>query len=182
MSQSLAAGAAAGNVPHAAASSLDTPALIDLIESRYHAVHRRELPELASLARRVEAVHAKHPDVPAGLADLLDIVADELDTHMQQEEQVLFPLMRQGFPTRGCHSQDGHSMIAQPIAVMMADHYGHGVQIRRLEALTNDFTLPEGACAAWCTLYTGGQKLVSDLTEHIDIENNILFARFVKVP
>ena len=49
-----------------------TAALVDLIEQRYHAAHRRELPELINLARRVERVHADNPNAPAGLADLLD--------------------------------------------------------------------------------------------------------------
>jgi len=48
-----------------------TEALIDLIETRYHATHRRELPELIKLAKRVEAVHAAHPAVPRGIAVLL---------------------------------------------------------------------------------------------------------------
>src|SRR5689334_1049781 len=55
---SLAAIAAEGGVPPSAES---TEALIDEIETRYHAVHRRELPELVRLARRVEAVHKDKP-------------------------------------------------------------------------------------------------------------------------
>ena len=34
-----------------------TDALIDLVETRYHAAHRRDLPELIRLARRVGAAH-----------------------------------------------------------------------------------------------------------------------------
>ena len=65
-----------------------------LIERRYHATHRRELPELLKLARRVEAVHKDHPAVPAGLTEVLQTVATELEDHMGKEEQILFPLMR----------------------------------------------------------------------------------------
>ena len=45
--------------------------LIQLILERYHQVHRRELPELRTLAQRVEQVHADYPSVPKGLSDLL---------------------------------------------------------------------------------------------------------------
>ena len=45
--------------------------LISHVLERYHQVHRRELPELRSLAIRVEKVHAEHPAVPTGLSDLL---------------------------------------------------------------------------------------------------------------
>ena len=65
--------------------------LIGYILERYHQVHRRELPELRNLAVRVEQVHAEHPAVPASLSDLLARMHAALESHMQKEEQVLFP-------------------------------------------------------------------------------------------
>jgi regulator of cell morphogenesis and NO signaling len=143
--------------------------LIDLIETRYHAVHRRELPELVRLAHRVEAVHKAHPQVPRGLADLLETMASELEEHMRKEEQVLFPLMRKG----------GHPMISEPIAMMLAEHDDHGARLRELEALTSDFSPPDDACSTWRALYVGSRKLANDLMEHIHTENNVLFTRFL---
>lgn len=145
-----------------------TDDLIGLIESRYHAVHRRELPELLRLAHRVEAVHKGHTHAPRGIAALLDQMNAELEEHMQKEEQILFPLMRRG----------GHPMIAQPIAVMLAEHDDHGAHLRRLEQLTNDFTVPDDACPTWRALYLGAKKLADDLMQHIHTENNVLFPRF----
>jgi len=144
--------------------------LIELIETRYHAAHRRELPELVRLARRVEAVHKDHPAAPRGIAALLERMSNELEEHMQKEEQVLFPLMRRG----------GHPMIAQPIAAMLAEHDDHGAHLRALEGLTGDFITPDGACPTWRALYVGAKKLADDLVEHIHIENNLLFPRFQK--
>lgn len=146
----------------------DTDALIDLIETRYHAGHRREVPELVRLARRVEAVHAERPDCPAGLADLLARMAAELESHMQKEEQVLFPLMRRG----------GHPMIGQPIAMMRHEHDDHGEHLRALEAMTDDFTPPADACRTWRALYAGLDHLAGELMRHIHIENSVLFPRF----
>jgi len=140
-----------------------------MIEARYHAVHRRELPELVRLARRVEAVHKDKPDVPRGLADLLERMSAELESHMQKEEAILFPLMRRG----------GHPMIAQPIAAMLSEHDDHGVHLRTLDRLTGDFTAPEYACPTWRALYAGAKKLADDLTQHIHTENNVLFPRFL---
>jgi regulator of cell morphogenesis and NO signaling len=147
----------------------DTLELIDLIETRYHAAHRRELPELVRLARRVEAVHSAHPKVPRGLAALLGTMAQELEAHMQKEEQVLFPLMRRG----------GNKAIGAPIAAMLAEHDDHGEHLGQLERLTDDFTIPEGACTTWRVLYLGARKLADELMEHIHTENNVLFPRFV---
>lgn len=152
----------------AAEAAAETGVMIDWIVTRFHAAHRRDLPELVKLARRVEAVHRDHAAVPAGLADLLARMETELDEHMQKEEQILFPLMRNG----------GHPMIGHPIGMMMAEHDDHGASLAQLEALTQDFTPPTDACATWRALYTGARKLADDLVEHIHTENNILFPRF----
>jgi regulator of cell morphogenesis and NO signaling len=160
----------------AAAAALALPAerpeamddLITMIETRFHADHRRDLPEIIRLARRVEAVHKDHPAVPRGLAARLETIEAELEEHMQKEEQVLFPMMRQG----------GHPMIAQPIQVLLSEHDNHGVHLRELERLTDTFTVPDDACPTWCALYAGAQKFADDLVDHINIENNVLFPRF----
>ncbi|MDZ7651675.1 MAG: DUF542 domain-containing protein [Burkholderiaceae bacterium] len=78
----------------------ETEALIAHILSRFHETHRRELPELIRLAAKVEARHAEHPEAPHGLHVALEETAAALDEHMQKEEQVLFPLMRERAATR----------------------------------------------------------------------------------
>jgi regulator of cell morphogenesis and NO signaling len=146
----------------------ETEALIGHILARYHEAHRRELPELVKLARKVEAVHAAHPAAPLGLADTLAEMAGELEMHMKKEELILFPAMARAL----------HGMLDAPILQMRSDHDAHRLHLRRLESLTNGFTLPDGACRSWQALYAGAAKLVDDLMEHIHLENNVLFPRF----
>ena len=145
-----------------------TDALIDHILTRYHEVHRRELPELIRLAKKVEAVHAHHPEPPRDIAATLNAIQTELEKHMQIEETELFPFMKQ---------QDGKGSQL-PIAQLRHDHDQHGELLHRLETLTNGFVLPEGACRSWEALWAGGSKLVDDVMEHIHLENNVLFPRF----
>ena len=142
--------------------------LIRHVLDRYHQVHRRELPELCKLAIQVEQVHADHPAVPAGLSALLEQMHAALASHMDKEEQILFPLMLAG----------GNPMIVHPIAMMRHEHDEAGEELRAIAALTGDMTPPEGACNSWRALYAGLAKLAEDITEHIHIENNILFPRF----
>lgn len=148
----------------------ESVALIDHILSRFHETHRREMPELVKLAKRVESVHRDHPRVPAGLATLLEKARSELEDHMAKEEQVLFPAMRAGYP----------GSLDMPIHVMRHEHDHHAQTIRALEAMTDGFVPPDGACRSWQALYAGVGKLVSDLMEHIHLENNVLFPRFQK--
>ena len=157
------------DAPPSESAALDTSSLIDLIVTRYHRVHSQELPELIRLAERVEEVHRGHISVPIGLALLLRTMLGELTVHMQKEELILFPHMRQGV-------MEG---IGQPIAVMMSEHVAHGAQIEKLKAMTGNFQPPDDGCATWRALYAGLAKFEGDLIEHIHTENNILFPRFM---
>ncbi len=146
-----------------------TPAeLVDHIVSRYHDVHRAQLPELIRMAYRVEAVHRANPDVPAGLGDLLEGIQAELLAHMQKEEAILFPMFKSG----------GNPFVTQPIGVMRAEHVEHGSALEQLLAMTNDATPPPGACNTWRALYTGIGQFADDLVNHIHTENNVLFPQF----
>ena len=102
--------------------ALPRPAeLVDHILARYHEVHRAQLPELIRMARRVEAVHRDNPHVPAGLADTLEAMHEELLSHMEKEETILFPMLKTG----------GNAFVVHPIGMMRAEHVDHG------EALTS---------------------------------------------
>lgn len=142
--------------------------LIDHIIARYHDVHRAQLPELLRMARRVESVHRDNPHVPAGLADLLEAMHEELLSHMHKEETILFPLLKTG----------GNPFVGQPIQVMRAEHAEHGESLDRLMDLTQDATPPLGACNTWRALYAGLAQFSDDLINHLHLENNVLFPQF----
>lgn len=138
------------------------------IETHYHANHRQQLPHLIALARKVEGAHAAAPSVPRGLADLLAQLAREMEGHMAKEEQVLFPAIRRG----------GMPGIEHPIRMMRADHADHAEELNRICALTGDLTLPDHACGTWARLYADLGVFVAELSEHIRLENEVLFPAF----
>jgi regulator of cell morphogenesis and NO signaling len=153
--------------PHAVVAPQQPADMIDHILTRYHEVHREQLPELIRMARRVEAVHRDHPEVPHGLAKHLEIMEVELLEHMEKEEQVLFPAI-----------EAGALQVQGPIGAMREEHTGHGQMLERLAALTHDHTPPQGACNTWRALYAGTAQLTNDLISHIHLENNVLFPHF----
>ena len=154
--------------PEGVAEIAEPSALLDHILERYHAVHREQLPELIRMARRVEAVHRDHPNVPAGLADVLEEAEQDLLSHMAKEENILFPMLKAG----------GNPFVGQPIGVMRAEHTQHGAMLEQLMALCNNAQPPQGACNTWRALYAGVTQLHDDLINHIHLENNILFGQF----
>ena len=148
---------------------VDTPTdqLIDHILSSYHQRHREQLPELISLARRVEQVHGNHEACPHGLADHLAEMKQTLESHMLKEEQILFPMLLRG----------AQSDARGPISVMRFEHEQHDEGLGKLRALTSDMQPPAHSCNTWRTLYQGLDVFCQELTQHIQLENDVLFTR-----
>lgn len=141
------------------------PELVAHIVSRFHERHRVQLPELIRLSRRVEHVHNGRPGCPSGLADLLEGLQQELESHMMKEEQVLFPML-----VRGMDNQ-----AQAPVSVMRFEHEQHGTALSNIMRLTDNITLPLNACNTWRALYGGLNAFKQDLMQHIHLENNVLF-------
>ena len=146
------------------------PELIDHLLSSFHEAHRAEVPRLIAMAQKVESVHGEKETCPKGLAAHLEFMHQELESHMQKEEEVLFPLIRSG---RG-------AMAAMPVQVMEQEHQDHGQNLARLREFAHDFQAPEEACGTWRALYLGLAELERDLMNHIHLENNILFPRALR--
>ncbi|SHE97301.1 regulator of cell morphogenesis and NO signaling [Microbulbifer donghaiensis] len=141
--------------------------LIEHLLERFHQVHRAQLTELHRLAERVETAHFAKHDCPRGLAEHLRQMSAELEQHMQKEEQILFPMLLRG---QGL-------MAGGPIRVMLQEHDEHAAAIARIDELTDGITTPEDACNTWRALYLGLRSFKADLQKHIQLENDILFAR-----
>ncbi len=142
--------------------------LIDHIVRTYHRPLDEELPRLEAMMRKVNNVHGeKDPERFGELLTVYLALKAELQEHMMKEEQVLFPMIRQG---RG-------AMATGPVSVMMHEHDSAGHALRRLRELTNDYQPPDGACTTWRALWHGLAALETALHEHIHLENNILFPR-----
>ena len=72
-------------------------------------------------------------------------------------------------------SQGMHEQAGAPITVMRMEHDHHGESLDTIMQITDDLTLPDGACNTWRALYTGVQEFKEDLMDHIHLENNVLF-------
>lgn len=141
--------------------------IMDYILVRYHIRHREQLEELILQATKVERVHANKPTVPAGLTNYLTLLNQDLNSHMQKEEQILFPMIRRGMGAQA----------AGPINVMESEHQSAGKLLEMIKQVTNNVTLPDQACTTWKAMYNGINELIDDLMNHINLEDYVLFPR-----
>ena len=107
--------------------------LIDHIITFYHDSLRKLFPELIMLADKVEKVHIDHDHCPMGLSSMLQEIYDDLQDHMLKEEQILFPLIKNG---------QGHN-AGMPIKVMRSEHDLHGENLNKLKDLAFNFSAPD---------------------------------------
>ncbi len=145
--------------------------IIEHLVGYYHDRHRKDLPELITLAQKVETAHVDKKQCPHGLAELLREMLNEMEVHMLKVENVLFCNMTQGVK----NDQDFNC-----VAELKNEHEELGGDLIKIDMLTNNFTLPKEACNTWQALYLGLAKFVDELTEHVHMENNILFPKAIK--
>jgi len=146
------------------------PELIQHILAVYHEGHRRDLPPLLQMARKVEEVHGEKASFPNGLREHLEHIQVALESHLQKEEQILFPAILAG---QG-------AMAMGPISVMEAEHVEHGVNLAKTRELAHNLVPPEEACTTWRALYNGLEELEREIMTHIHLENNLLFPKVLQ--
>ncbi|MCF7687494.1 MAG: iron-sulfur cluster repair di-iron protein [Cephaloticoccus sp.] len=149
--------------------------LADHIEQTHHVYVKAELPRLVELAERVAHKHAWRDARLPEVAETVVALANEMASHMQKEEMILFPLIRliDAGETSGFHC----GSIANPISVMEAEHESAGSATARLRELTDGFTPDAEACNTHRALLASLAEFESDLHRHVHKENNILFPR-----
>jgi regulator of cell morphogenesis and NO signaling len=131
------------------------------------------------MAEKVVAAHGERRPEVVGCGRILNALKTELESHMQKEEQVLFPMIRElemaeSRPHLHCDS------IQNPIAVMESEHDGAARALAQLRDRTRGHTPPDDACHTFRAWLDGLARLEADLHQHVHKENNILFPKVLR--
>ncbi|HWA25534.1 MAG TPA: iron-sulfur cluster repair di-iron protein [Lacunisphaera sp.] len=148
--------------------------LADHIESTHHAYLKDELPRLVEMAGRVAAKHGHRDGRLLEVDVTVRALAEEMLCHMNKEELILFPLVRQ---IDAGHLGGLAGSIADPIHQMEAEHDDAGRAIERLRQLTGGFVPASDDCNTHRALLDGLARFEADLHRHVHKENNVLFPR-----
>lgn len=158
--------------------------LMDYVLKIHHRGIRSKGPELLKLIDKVKRVHGEaHPELHE-LYDLVSVSLEDLEMHLQKEENVLFPYLYDLFQA----SQSGHTIgnmhcgtIANPIRVMHMEHENEGNRYLHIRELTGGFQVPADACGSYRLMMAELEAFVDALFEHIHLENNIIFPSFMEL-
>jgi regulator of cell morphogenesis and NO signaling len=148
--------------------------LIDHIVAQHHDPMREELPALEQLVRKVRGVHEEnHPELASVEEEFLAL-AEELREHTAEEEEDVFPIIRaleSGEPVSAAERETLRAAIDD----LEADHDQTGDRLGALSALTDEYAVPEDACASYRSMLQRLEAVERDTHMHVHKENNLLF-------
>ena len=156
--------------------------LVDYIMNTHHKYVETSLPIILEYTAKVAKVHGKEHIEVITIYDLFKEAAEELNSHMMKEENVLFPYIKQlvnekNSVNEGC----SFGTIKNPIRMMEHEHDVVGNIFKTIRELSNDYTPPEDACTTYKLSYKKLEEFENDLHQHIHLENNILFPKSIKL-
>ncbi len=153
--------------------------LVNHILVRHHYYVKQAMPLIRMHLEKVAGKHGDNFPFMKEVLELFGIIQEEMTTHMQKEENVLFPRIREmeRLNLQKSLTNRPESYLAAPISVMENEHEHAGDAMFRIRDLTNNYTIPEGACTTFRVCLSELKEFEDDLHEHVHLENNILFPK-----
>ena len=145
--------------------------MLDRLEQTHHVTEREQMASVEQLLNKILIVHyPHHGELLTKLHSLYAHLKAELEEHFAKEERLVFPLMRANMPP-------DQATIAY-VKTLENEHSAAGDIIKEIQALTDNFTLPEDACLTYTQTYKEMEALFDDIFIHIFKENSILFPEY----
>ena len=158
--------------------------LIDHIVNIHHTYVAESIPLILQYSNRVAEVHGHHYSEVIEINRLFGEVANELTSHMQKEEVILFPYVKKLLNLKVTSQEivpPHFGTVNNPIKMMEEEHETAGDIFKTIAQLTNNYTPPQDACNTFRALYAKLEEFEQDLHQHIHLENNILFPKAIQL-
>ncbi len=152
----------------------DLDFLSDYIVNTHHKFVKKTLPELVFYTQKIARVHGpNHPEL-AEVASLFETINEELTQHLQHEEEVLFPAIKEVLKS---NSLAAKKTVISEITRMRGEHEVAGSAIDRISDLTQKYLVPSDACNTYQVSLKLLEQFDHDLHIHVHLENNILYPK-----
>ncbi len=152
--------------------------LCDYIVNTHHQTVMKLLPELTFYTQKIAEVHGdNHPEL-SEIANLFAQVDTELRQHLRNEEEVLFPAIREVLKTNSAESK---ATIISEITRMTGEHEFAGGAMDKINELSHHYAVPEDGCNTYRVAYKLLEQFEDDLHIHVHLENNILYPKAMKL-
>ncbi|AEV98304.1 hypothetical protein A4D02_22885 [Niastella koreensis] len=163
----------------------DTGFLIDYIVNIHHAYLKKALPDTKEqLEKFVEGHYKKFPGLTE-LALVFKSLTLEMLPHLQHEEEIIFPYIRQishAFHNKASYASLLVRTLRKPVENLMHhEHDSINKVLAQMRQLTNSYTPPEHCCTNHRVIYSKLLEIDTDLAQHMHLENTVLFPRAIEM-
>lgn len=152
--------------------------LADYIVNTHHKFVMKSLPDLLFYTKKIATVHGDyHPEL-IEIAYLFEEINRELLQHLQNEENVLFPAIKEALKT---NRESEKSIILSEITRMKGEHEFAGGAMDKINRLSNNYEVPGEGCGSYKLAYEMLNRFEDDLHVHVHLENNILYHKALQL-
>lgn len=162
---------------HTPFNEMTAEQLINYIVTHHHFYVKQAVQNIYQHSQRVAMKHGDRFPYMVKVAQLFVEVAEEMIAHMQKEEMILFPRIKQleEMVVNGEADKGDLPYVSAPINIMEQEHEHAGNLLAEIRNLTNDYTAPADACTTFRITLAELKEFEEDLHQHVHLENNILF-------
>jgi regulator of cell morphogenesis and NO signaling len=161
-------------------SSWSTDFLIDYIINIHHSYLYKTLPQLQGTLVSFTNSHKKKNPEFEEITAVFEKLSNLLIAHNRQEEEVIFPYIKQISNTYRRKETYGSLFVRtlkKPFSSIESDHTNIELLLEQLRKLTNDYQFPESACTNHQVIFCKLREFDMDIVHHKHLENNILFPK-----
>jgi regulator of cell morphogenesis and NO signaling len=163
----------------------DIDFLADYIIRVHHYYCRHQMPRIREQLQAFTREHLKKYPQLAELEKTFRELYDELMPHLDQEEEIIFPYIRQiahAFESSESYASLLVRTLRKPVEqVMRREHVTLVNLIRKLRAITDNYTPPANACTSHRVTFNLLRELDNDMMQHKYLENEVLFPRAIRM-
>lgn len=163
----------------------NTGFLADYIVNVHHQYLKTALPVVVEYVKRFLEGHIrKFPELEQ-LQSLVNKLHDEFLTHLQQEEEIFFPYIKQ-ITHAYLHREPYGSLLVRTLRKPLQDiaHQEHDLLFKilsEMREITQQYTVPTHACVTHRVTFSKLKELDNDLVQHMHLENDILFPKAIQI-
>ncbi|MBC7873166.1 MAG: DUF542 domain-containing protein [Ferruginibacter sp.] len=159
--------------------------LADYIVNVHHQYLRNTLPVVVEYVKRFLDGHLKKFPGLENLQSLVNKLHDDFLSHMQQQEQVFFPYIRQ-IAHAHLHREPYGSLLVRtlrkPLQEVSQQEYDLlYIILSQMREITQQYAIPSNACVTHRVTFSKLKELDNDLVQHMHLENQILFPKAIQV-
>lgn len=148
--------------------------LSEYIVNTHHKFVLKNLPELVFYTQKIADVHGENHSELIEVARLFGKINEELLQHLRNEEEVLFPAIKEVVSSGLFKAKE---TIVSEITRMLKEHDFAGGAMDEINKITQGYKIPDDACNTYRVAFKLLEQFEDDLHTHVHLENNILFPK-----